>query len=552
MVCMGSIPACAGEPTTAAAAPTRAGVDPRVCGGAFSAKPRSRAIKGRSPRVRGSRGDVDRRRQVRRSIPACAGEPATGSGGAAHGGVDPRVCGGAIGRRVWPRAWAGRSPRVRGSLERIDVPLREVGSIPACAGEPNRARDAPARARVDPRVCGGAPARASSVAAFCGRSPRVRGSPGGRVLGEGAGGSIPACAGEPDRAWRGRAPLRVDPRVCGGARWASCRTRTSSGRSPRVRGSPAVMRMVMSVSGSIPACAGEPSASNGRTSRSRVDPRVCGGAHAFTSRSVLYRGRSPRVRGSRRRVTRWIATCGSIPACAGEPIRTSAAAAKKRVDPRVCGGAATAQTFDLPQKGRSPRVRGSHLQLRRRRRLAGSIPACAGEPGGRPSRRTRGAVDPRVCGGAPITPAKDRRPLGRSPRVRGSLDSARRARPCPGSIPACAGEPVVQHPRRWRRKVDPRVCGGARFYPGDKITCTGRSPRVRGSPRGTIPELVEIRSIPACAGEPTPPPLQHRFAWVDPRVCGGAVAMSVVALSLYGRSPRVRGSQDIFVLEKLL
>ena len=50
-----------------------------------------------------------------------------------------------------------------------------------------------------------------------GRSPRVRGSPPAPGRRERAGGSIPACAGEPmPPALLVRSP-EVDPRVCGGA-----------------------------------------------------------------------------------------------------------------------------------------------------------------------------------------------------------------------------------------------------------------------------------------------------------------------------------------------
>ena len=49
----------------------------------------------------------------------------------------------------------------------------------------------------------------------------------------------------------------------------------------------------------------------------------------------------------------------------------------------------------------------------------------------------------------------------------------------------------------------------------------GLSPRVRGNPRHRNSSTLEVRSIPACAGEPLtirPPPQEAR---VYPRVCGG-------------------------------
>ena len=50
----------------------------------------------------------------------------------------------------------GLSPRVRGSLEPHNHVLVELGSIPACAGEPPVGAQRAEMKRVYPRVCGGA------------------------------------------------------------------------------------------------------------------------------------------------------------------------------------------------------------------------------------------------------------------------------------------------------------------------------------------------------------------------------------------------------------
>ena len=50
-----------------------------------------------------------------------------------------------------------------------------------------------------------------------------------------------------------------------------------------------------------------------------------------------------------------------------------------------------------------------------------------------------------------------------------------------GSIPACAGEPAG---RRWRvsqHRVYPRVCGGTWYRKRFKESLRGLSPRVRGN-----------------------------------------------------------------------
>ena len=54
-------------------------------------------------------------------------------------------------------------------------------------------------------------------------------------------------------------------------------------------------------------------------------------------------------------------------------------------------------------------------------------------------------VYPRVCGGTAISTIQRHPRLGLSPRVRGNRDFNNSAASAPGSIPACAGEPL------WRR-----------------------------------------------------------------------------------------------------
>ena len=256
-----------------------------------------------------------------------------------------------------------------------------------------------------------------------------------RVFGGGRCGSIPACAGEPFAPLMRLARLWVYPRVCGGAerlalpgnrtRGLSPRVRGShqdgffvvvpGGLSPRVRGSLRKIRRPESVGGSIPACAGEPSARPLGATLRRVYPRVCGGAESAPC-PIL----SPRVRGSPHRITVGVGSyMGSIPACAGEPTSTG-------------------------------------------RPLFGSIPACAGEPrveettignnrvyprvcGGALSEHIsivpRQRVYPRVCGGARSIRCHRRLVSGLSPRVRGSLVGLSQDVVLVGSIPACAGEP---------------------------------------------------------------------------------------------------------------
>ena len=173
--------------------------------------------------------------------------------------------------------------------------------------------------------------------------------------------------------------------------------------------------------------------------------------------------------------------------------------------------------------GLSPRVRGKRCVHLAGWRIAGSIPACAGEasPGHTPSLST--TVYPRVCGGSEglVCPYPDA--AGLSPRVRGKRPCKRQSPTAPRSIPACAGEAAVAVILTILTTVYPRVCGGSRPVAPSSAPSSGLSPRVRGKRCRPPPGHRFPRSIPACAGEAPalrepPPP-----SWVYPRVCGGSL-----------------------------
>ncbi len=173
---------------------------------------------------------------------------------------------------------------------------------------------------------------------ICGLSPRVRGNRSGRAGQVSHPGSIPACAGEPRSETPPRYNPAVYPRVCGGTLGGSHVETPFRGLSPRVRGNPKGGCMYESFMRSIPACAGEPNTWLAFLGLAAVYPRVCGGTREALSSNGADKGLSPRVRGNLKKTVVHGKLVGSIPACAGEPLRLEQYHGDNPVYPRVCGG----------------------------------------------------------------------------------------------------------------------------------------------------------------------------------------------------------------------
>ena len=217
-----------------------------------------------------------------------------------------------------------------------------------------------------------------------------------------------------------------------------------------------------------------------------------------------------------------MATIGSIPACAGEPSPAPAPSALAGVYPRLCGGTPMRPQVGCSSIGLSPPVRGNRLRRQRHVYLP--------------------AVYPRLCGGTRNLIIGLDSTTGLSPPVRGNLVAWERHTIPPGSIPACAGEPCVGSPMMNSATVYPRLCGGTAYSAAWRRFADGLSPPVRGNQAARPSMSIGIRSIPACAGEPSPAPAPSALAGVYPRLCGGTLAGLAPPSSRNGLSPPVRGN----------
>ena len=295
---LGSIPACAGEPSRCLTSWRQPRVYPRMRGGALFLLFVLVSALGLSPHARGSPRGARHHSPHHGSIPACAGEPSLGSSCWSGWRVYPRMRGGAIAMRLARQSKGGLSPHARGSLNMDSQSVSMRGSIPACAGEPQRLGRRRPRFRVYPRMRGGAAMENLGPSAAQGLSPHARGSRLARGGRQRHLGSIPACAGEPAGRTHRQSLLGVYPRMRGGAGGSGTFLPEDDGLSPHARGSLAASGTETILSRSIPACAGEPRAGPTSGSGAWVYPRMRGGAVSKSDGVLSYRGLSPHARGS--------------------------------------------------------------------------------------------------------------------------------------------------------------------------------------------------------------------------------------------------------------
>ncbi len=174
----GSIPACTGEPGAGIRTNGPCRVYPRVYGGTLVDDGHLIEAHGLSPRVRGNPRGGGFCACRARSIPACTGEPKACTRRKSSLRVYPRVYGGTAPRMNMGMDALGLSPRVRGNLRRRGRPADMRRSIPACTGEPWIIPATSAAAAVYPRVYGGTYGRSGRGTVRPGLSPRVRGNRG--------------------------------------------------------------------------------------------------------------------------------------------------------------------------------------------------------------------------------------------------------------------------------------------------------------------------------------------------------------------------------------
>ena len=175
-------------------------------------------------------------------------------------------------------------------------------------------------------------------------------------------------------------------------------------------------------------------------------------------------------------------------------------------------------------------MRGEHLIVADLAlRLVGSSPHARGNTLLSRSRLSRRSVHPRMRGEHGSTGADTDKEVGSSPHARGTL---------------------ARHPDRD---------GGNRFIPGehtsDPATPTvkiGSSPHARGTRAGGWSDILNLRFIPACAGNTCNPEYPALWPPVHPRMRGEHSIRVVCNNTLGGSSPHARGTPRVRHIAGLL
>ena len=319
-------------------------------------------------------------------------------------------------------------------------------------------------------------------------------------LQEPAFGIIPAYAGSTQRKRRCRTGSWDHPRVCGEHQAAACLHLSSSGSSPRMRGALVCEQCPQEHVGIIPAYAGSTVFRNTIITSQRDHPRVCGEHAPASTRRLVARGSSPRMRGAHTTGADNSFSDGIIPAYAGSTSERPSCRCRTWDHPRVCGEHRLSWVSPWRLLGSSPRMRGAQRLGALPLVDYGIIPAYAGSTVSKVLFSFSMRDHPRVCGEhvrpTPLAPSF----VGSSPRMRGALCRHHRDGRVVGIIPAYAGSTCRRLRRRTRCRDHPRVCGEHAFHTCAVDCAKGSSPRMRGAqvkPRNLVHVL---GIIPAYAG----------------------------------------------------
>ena len=191
-------------------------------------------------------------------------------------------------------------------------------------------------------------------------------------------GLIPARAGNTGARTHTHRRERAHPRSRGEHRTPNYKEEPAAGSSPLARGTLVPGAGAGRIAGLIPARAGNTISHASPGSSMWAHPRSRG-EHGKVSRlTIIAAGSSPLARGTRGGVMRWRDTVGLIPARAGNTPAISSWVSQIWAHPRSRGEHRLLLAVKQPKAGSSPLARGTLKPAVKRAKIAGLIPARAG------------------------------------------------------------------------------------------------------------------------------------------------------------------------------
>ena len=177
------------------------------------------------------------------------------------------------------------------------------------------------------------------------------------------------------------------------------------------------------------------------------------------------------------------------------------------------------------EAGSSPRLRGTDRCPRRPGERLRFIPAPAGNSPSATAREPLGTVHPRACGEQAFIYQERKKPVGSSPRLRGTGGPVAVLTHGPRFIPAPAGNRVKARTKGDTITVHPRACGEQNSLSFFRLSRSGSSPRLRGNRSSQVASTQRSSVHPRACGE---------------QLLGHGVKAS--QLEAIGSSPRLRGT----------
>ena len=319
------------------------------------------------------------------------------------------------------------------------------------------------------------------------------------------------------------------------------------GSSPRMRGKPVARQYPIGRGRIIPAHAGQTNRPRGIRGQGADHPRACGANSSARRISGASHGSSPRMRGKRVRVLLELGVNRIIPAHAGQTIAPRYQQTMCPDHPRACGANRQKKLPTPRQNGSSPRMRGKRRLLFVFHCFLRIIPAHAGQTRFSPRAAGHTSDHPRACGANGVDALWDKLKDGSSPRMRGKPVRCVVDIVVLRIIPAHAGQTPCDERERRSRTDHPRACGANNDFPSNDSDPEGSSPRMRGKHRSFSFVTLNLRIIPAHAGQTTLAWNHPNTTSDHPRACGANDVLRAGGRQLPGSSPRMRGKHGIGV-----